>query len=181
MKLLTFCGSPRENGNTFRIIEKIAGDATARECEHINLNKSNIKGCQACMYCRTHDACLVHDDMDDFIRKIKNADAVIFGSPVYMSHLTAQSLTFTDRLFTLTGKTEKIAKPLVLVITHGAKSTTAYETLTRQTEQMFALLGFKIIETVIAGGMSATDAHLQPDIISKAEKTALRLSAILEN
>lgn len=66
-KVTILIGSPRKNGSTAILArEAIKGLAEKEvETELVFLNDLNLRGCQACYFCKTHDvaACAVNDDM----------------------------------------------------------------------------------------------------------------------
>ena len=99
MKIVAITGSPRENGRTSAIVNEIVKGFTedGGQSELFHINDLDIKGCQACGYCDSHDGCAVKDDMQDIYSAIEEADAVVIGSPVYMYQMTAQTKMVMDR------------------------------------------------------------------------------------
>ena len=98
-------GSPRKNGNTAELLKSAvqgAKDADA-QTEIINLYTLNFKGCTSCFYCKLkskeHGTCAMKDDLTPVLEKIKNADAVIFGTPIYFMNLSAATVACIERLF----------------------------------------------------------------------------------
>ena len=55
MKVTGFVGSPRKNGNTDCLVQKMLEGASTKgaETQIVYLNDLNIKECQACMKCKT--------------------------------------------------------------------------------------------------------------------------------
>ncbi len=101
MQVIGIVGSPRENGNTAALVRQMlkgAAEAGA-DTEVFYLNKLNFRGCQACMYCKSHDVCKQEDDMARVIEEIKKADGIIIGSPVYIGYVSGQTKLFLDRLY----------------------------------------------------------------------------------
>lgn len=103
--LIAINGSPRRNGNTAQLLQhaiKGAQDAGA-SAEMINLYALNFKGCVSCFACklknRPHGTCAMKDDLTPILEKIKSADAIIFGSPIYFMNLSAGMVAFLERLF----------------------------------------------------------------------------------
>lgn len=102
-KVIGICGSPRKNGNTEQLlnvcmnrIRELGGEA-----ELITLCDKNIRGCIACMKCKEKKdgKCHGHDDeLNDIAAKIYDADAVIFGSPVYFGTPTPEILAVIHRI-----------------------------------------------------------------------------------
>ena len=92
MKAIGISGSPRKDGNT-RILVNHCLEAIAEEgieTELISLAGLNIAGCNHCEYCYEHPGeCSIKDDAQPIIEKMKDADAIIVGSPVYYGSATA--------------------------------------------------------------------------------------------
>lgn len=104
-KLIAINGSPRKNWNTAELLKhamKGAEEAGA-ETELINLYSLNFKGCTSCFACklksRPHGSCAMKDDLSPVLEKVKAADAVVFGSPIYFMNLSAGMIAFIERLF----------------------------------------------------------------------------------
>ncbi|MBR7025255.1 MAG: flavodoxin family protein [Selenomonadaceae bacterium] len=103
--LIAINGSPRKNWNTAQLLQhavKGAEEAGA-STEMINLYSLNFKGCTSCFACklksRPHGSCAMKDDLSPVLEKVKNADAIIFGSPIYFMNLSAGMIAFIERLF----------------------------------------------------------------------------------
>ncbi|HOQ10549.1 MAG TPA: flavodoxin family protein [Syntrophomonadaceae bacterium] len=104
MKVVAFNGSPRKEGNTYQAI-KIVTDELEKagiDTEIIQVGHKAIRGCIDCGKCKENlnEKCsFTKDDVNEWIQKIKNADGVIFGSPVYYAGLNGTMKAFLDRAF----------------------------------------------------------------------------------
>jgi len=100
-KVVIFNGSPRKNGYTAKLLEQVAKGAKSKGAEVIefDLNDSGIRGCQGCGYCRTHDGCAIKDYLQPMYKAITEADAIVFGSPIYYYQISGQSKVWLDRTF----------------------------------------------------------------------------------
>ncbi|MCL2642940.1 MAG: flavodoxin family protein [Candidatus Bathyarchaeota archaeon] len=102
MKVVAFNGSPRENGNTFTLIQqalKILQEENI-ETEFIQLGGQLIHGCRACGTCRKieNKECKITDDnINTYIKKMIKADGIILGSPTYFSMMTPELKALIDR------------------------------------------------------------------------------------
>jgi len=102
-KVLGLCGSARREGNTDLLIREVlrgAADGGAK-VESICLSDLSIKPCTGCNHCKTHDNCIILDDMSMLLEEVLQSSAVIIGSPVYMGQVTGQTKVFLDRLYQL--------------------------------------------------------------------------------
>ena len=105
MKVIAINGSPRKNHNTAVLLKKALDGAQANgaETELINLYDLNYKGCTSCFACKRKDgpsygSCAWKDDLSPILMKIKEADAIILGSPIYLHDITGQMHAFLERL-----------------------------------------------------------------------------------
>jgi len=148
MKIVALVGSPRKGGNTDVLLQKALEGAKTQgaETEIIYLNDLTIRGCQACYACKKTGKCVVKDDMVTVYQAINEADAVIFGSPVYFGRFTAQVALVMDRLFAYLkpdftnslGENKKFA----LVVTQNQPDATLYAGLINSTAQVLGRIGF---------------------------------------
>lgn len=104
-KVILINGSPRKNGNTAQLLQSAAKGAqdAGAEVATINLYALNFKGCTSCFYCKLkskeHGICAMKDDLSPLLEKVKLADAIIFGTPIYFMNLSAGMVAFIERLF----------------------------------------------------------------------------------
>jgi len=102
MKVVAFNGSPRKNGNTMESLKTVCRvlESHGIEAEIIQLGGKLLHGCIDCRMCKKNkDGCcaLKDDEMNDFISKMREADGIIIGSPVYFSNVTTEVKALIDR------------------------------------------------------------------------------------
>lgn len=104
-KVLLVNGSPQLKGCVARAFDEL--EKTLNECgvdtERISIGNKDIRGCIACMYCRTHGKCVFNDAVNETAPKFAEADGMIVGTPVYYAGPNGQLHSFMDRLFFSTG------------------------------------------------------------------------------
>ena len=104
-KLIAINGSPRRNGNTAQLLKHAmqGAEEAGAVAEMINLYSLNFKGCTSCFACklksRPHGSCAMKDELSPVLEQIKEADAIIFGSPIYFMNLSSSMIAFIERLF----------------------------------------------------------------------------------
>lgn len=105
MKIMAFNGSPRKEWNTAMLLKKALEGASSQEAktELINLYDLKYKGCISCFACKekggkSYGKCVVKDDLKPIFKEIEAADAVIFGSPIYLGSVTGEMQSFLERL-----------------------------------------------------------------------------------
>ncbi|MFH1453547.1 MAG: flavodoxin family protein [Armatimonadota bacterium] len=183
MKVVGFVGSPRIGGNAETLLKQVftgCEKAGASEVNFFNLNMMHIKGCQACYYCREHEACAIKDDMQKIYSDIKDADAVVIGSPIYMFQMSAQTKLMVDRFLAFLGPDFKTrlggGKDTILVFTQGQPDVNTFKPYIDHTVKMYEFLGFRVKDVIIGGGlMEKEDAGKNTELMKKAEEAGSRL------
>lgn len=99
MKALCINGSPRKNGSTAYIINKISEGMRENNIE-VNiycLGDMNIKFCTGCKNCYKTGRCVHNDDINLIIEQLITSDLVLIASPSYWGDVTGQLKVFFDR------------------------------------------------------------------------------------
>ena len=102
MKVVAFNGSPRKDGNTFIMINRVFQELQKEgiETELVQLSAKQIHGCIACYKCfeNKDQRCAVKDDAaNEYIEKILGAQGIVLGSPVYFMDVTPEMKCVIDR------------------------------------------------------------------------------------
>jgi len=106
VKAIGINGSPRKNWNTATLLEKAlegAGSEGART-ELVHLYDLNYRGCISCFACKkktgkSYGKCAVRDGLTPVLKKVREADVIILGSPIYFGTVTGEMRSFLERLF----------------------------------------------------------------------------------
>ena len=105
MNIIIISGSKDREGKTAQAIEAIRKGIikTGSDSECIYLTEHKLEKCRQCNpdgwgICRSEHRCIIEDDFDSIVEKIKAADAVVFATPVYFSDLSESMRGFLDRL-----------------------------------------------------------------------------------
>jgi len=78
-----------------RVLEGAAGAGASTEL--INLYDHEIERCIGCWSCYRKGKCFHDDDFEALFTKLRDADAVVLGSPVYVGSMSGLMKTFFDR------------------------------------------------------------------------------------
>jgi len=100
MKVLLINGSPHKEGTTFTALSeaKATLEKEGVEAEILHIGAS-VKGCMVCLGCKDGAGCVIKDSVNEAAEKLKEADGVIVGSPVYYASPNGSLIAFLDRLF----------------------------------------------------------------------------------
>lgn len=121
MKIAVFNGSPRKESTSAMVQAFREGaEAAGHQVEEYQVGKMKIAGCLGCEYCHTKGAgtCIQKDDMEKILPAYKEADMVVFASPIYYFTMTAQMEAAIQRVYCI-GKPLK-AKKVALLLTSGS-------------------------------------------------------------
>jgi multimeric flavodoxin WrbA len=102
VKVVAFNGSARRDGNTAVLIRRVLKvlEEEGIETELIQLAGKQIRGCNACRTCykTKNKRCIIEDDeVNKYVKKMRNADGIILGSPTYFSMITPEMKALIDR------------------------------------------------------------------------------------
>jgi len=98
-KVLIVSSSLRTGSNSellAREAERGAREA-GNDAELISLKDRDLHFCRGCLACQKTMKCVIRDDMDQMIGKVRDADVLIFVTPIYYYELSGQLKTFLDR------------------------------------------------------------------------------------
>ncbi len=198
MKLIAVNGSPRTNGNTASLIDKVIEgclSTTEAQVEKINITEKNIGYCTGCLSCTFPPPgtgkCVLDDDMTGILESLKTADAFIFGTPNHMRTVSAPLLVFFSRMLPLmqfvadknedgnviggTFITPMKGKKAAVVISQGdpiCSSQLVYEVLERNLMDM----GLRRVGDIISrANMTPGDAAKKEDDMQKAFQLGVNL------
>jgi len=151
MKIAILNGSPKV-GNTSAMVDAFrkGAESVGHEVEVLHVGKMNIAGCLACEYChgKGEGECIQKDDMEKVMPAYRDADMIVFASPIYYSGLTSQVLAATQRIYAI-GKPVKATK-MALLITSAAPG--PYTNAIGVYEDMTAFMGIKNVGVIAAAG-----------------------------
>ncbi len=97
MKIIAFNGSPRAGGNTEELINAAIRGTGHEDVRVFRLQDMAIGPCLNCGGCDDTGICVVEDDFQEVADAIREAERVIFASPVFFMGISAQAKALVDR------------------------------------------------------------------------------------
>jgi len=99
MEATLISGSPRENGNTLKVLHEIQRGLYDKgfNARLYVLSELDIKYCKGDKSCYQSGLCVHDDDVCEIVKEIFDSQLVIIASPSYWGDVTAQMKTFIDR------------------------------------------------------------------------------------
>lgn len=107
MNVIAINGSPKAEGNTYFALKTVTDELEKAgiSTEIIHLGNKKIQGCTSCLWCyqNKNEKCVIDDEVNEIIQKMKMADGIIIGSPVYYASIAGTMKCFLDRAFFVAG------------------------------------------------------------------------------
>jgi multimeric flavodoxin WrbA len=98
MLVVGVCGSPRQQATEHVLKEALRVlEEKGFETRFWTVRGKRLGFCTHCDYCLEHKECVFKDDMQELYALLKDADGLIFATPVYNGGASAQIKTVMDR------------------------------------------------------------------------------------
>jgi multimeric flavodoxin WrbA len=158
IKLFGISGSPRKGATDYIVQEalKYAKEKYSVETEYFSAMGKELNFCIHCDYCiREKKGCIHNDDMAEVYTRLKWADALIIGTPVYQGTVSGQTKVIMDRCRAIAAQDKDfiLNKP-------GAALAVGGDRIGGQEPSMQAILNFYIINEAIPVGGGSFGANL---------------------
>jgi multimeric flavodoxin WrbA len=98
LNLLAIVGSQRRNGNSYSLAKAVL-DSVDADYEIVQLADRVIAFCNLCEKCISDD-CVLEDDFNEILEKMKHADGIVFVLPKYL-FVASKFLCFLERMDTI--------------------------------------------------------------------------------
>ncbi len=149
--ILGICGSPRNQATEYVLREALSVlKAQGFQTKFYSVRGKNIGFCIHCDFCvKTKQGCAIRDDVQELYTLLKEAEGLIFASPVYNGGISAQTKAIMDRCRALLAANSAIFKgKLGIAITIGGDRIGGQEPAIEQIMTFFLINGV----TPISGG-----------------------------
>ena len=162
-------------------------DILARECErgakeagheveYISLKGKEIKYCIGCLACQTKGNCVLKDDVAEIMVKVKDAEVIVYATPIYYYEMAGQMKTLLDRLNPLF-PSEYAFRDIYMIATAAENEESAFEKAYSGLKGWVDCFGkAKLKGLVTGGGISApNEADNHKNAMQKAYELGKRL------
>jgi len=170
-KILGIVASPRKLGNC-EILTKVIMEASGpnNQLEMIRLTDLDIKGCRACYSCLPKEApCVIEDDLDFLLARIRDADAVVIAAPCYILGPNSSIKKLQDRFVSIGNKYEQFAgKPCVTATTYGAPDWEGYTEPALNLTARF--LNLNLVDSSVFFGAHPAEVIENPADLARAQQ-----------
>jgi multimeric flavodoxin WrbA len=187
-KIIIVKGSPRKAGNSAILAEQVAEGARAAgaEVESIYLHGLDIRPCDACEACQgaADLDCIIDDDMQTLYPKIRQADAIVYASPIYWFTISAQLKLFIDRCYSLGGEDYAqdhalAGKRIGVVLTYGGDDPFDSGAINaiRTFQDMFNYIPAEIVGIVYGYADAPGEIRRDEQVMEKARQLGVKLAS----
>jgi multimeric flavodoxin WrbA len=158
--VLGIIGSPRKNGNTHVMVSRILEGARDKgaHIEAVSLADMTIRECDGCHACwKGKHACPKKDDMAILYPKVAEADAIVFGTPVYWYGPTALMKAFIDRFvyFNCPASRKQVRnKVAVIAIPFEDRTRATADLVVDFFDKSLTYLEMRLIDKILAPGVT---------------------------
>lgn len=155
-KVVAVMASPRSRGNSDMIVNSILDGAMGLSTNVIKLHRldslRSVHGCRACMACKSKGHCMQEDDLTQVLDDIRDADYVIFSTPVYFGGPSAQYKLLEDRMYSFFGSDGKVdmksGRPAIIVVTLSGPAESG-KPVADHIAAIAGRMGFDVMDTIL--------------------------------
>lgn len=175
MKILGLMGSPRLGGNTDVLMDRALAGAkgAGADVEKIVLDQLEINPCRDCDGCATDGECVQADDMIALYEKVRQADGLILGTPIYWWGPTAQMKAFFDRWYAIARDVvmhRLVGKRVALIFAFGDDDPSAAEHADGMLTHSLNYLEMPIVGRVFTSAWKRGDIYKSPEKLDEAHQ-----------
>lgn len=178
MKAVCINGSPRDNGSSSLIINKLIEGMKVSNIHSMKycLGNMNIEFCQGCKNCYITGKCIINDDINIIIEEIIASDIVVIVSPSYWGDITGQLKVFIDRNTPYSDTNLNINKKLIpsgkkgiAIAIRAGHNEGENSHIIDSIKHYFGHLGIELIKSISMTGVGTVDdLKKKPEYIQNA-------------
>jgi len=177
MNILALIGSPRKGSNTDILVDRILRGCRERRhtSEKLYLYDFEISPCIDCRRCKTKNyECAIKDGMIKIYPKMKQADVLIFGTPVYWYGPTGKMKLLIDRIRPFIAS-EKLRGKKGVLVAPCQEGPNACGALVEMFRKSFDYLGMEFAGKVLATAYEKAEVAKNQQELRKAYELGMSL------
>lgn len=162
-RVLIISTSLRHNGNSeilAKETERGAKDA-GHNVEFVSLKDKNIQFCKGCLACQKLGHCVINDDANKITAKMKEADVIVWATPIYYYEMSGQMKTLIDRANALFASGKNFREVYVISASADGSQGVVQSVLNGINGWIACFDGVKLCGYVEAGGLNAPNEVIQ--------------------
>lgn len=178
-KVLIITTSLRAKSNSDILAERVAAGArdAGHEVEQIGLKGKTIRFCIGCFACQKTQKCVQKDDAIEIAEKVKNADVLVFVTPIYYYEMSGQMKTLLDRMNPLYATDYKFRRVYLLSVAAENEPTTPEKAVNGLQGWVDCFEKAELAGSLFCGDLTeAGEANGKPDKLDEAYRFGRTLS-----
>lgn len=170
MKLTVITSSPHRKGTSALLADELIRGA--KECGHevfrFDAAFESLHPCLGCDRCANTGHCIHQDAMEQLIPHLKEADLVVFVTPLYYFGMSAQLKTVIDRFYAINQELMGSGKKAILLATAYDNKDWTFRALEVHYQTVIHYLQWKNIGVLLAGDCGSRSDNEHSDYPQKA-------------
>lgn len=170
-KVLIISTSLRQNANSeilAKETEKGARDA-GHQVEFVTLKDKEIKFCKGCLACQKIGKCVINDDANEITLKMKEADVIVWATPIYYYEMSGQMKTLIDRANSLFATCKNFSEVYVITTSADSSDGVVQTVLNGVNGWIACFSGLKLKGYLEGGGLeNSNDVKNRADLLEQA-------------
>ncbi len=189
IKVLGISTSPRIKGNSDLLLRRAldGAESVGASTEYVRLPDYKVSPCIECNACYTTGLCKVQDDYQQLLKKMLDADRIIFATPIFFMTVCAQAKMLIDRCQCLWAHKYVLKKELntaghdrraMVIAVGGSRSKKQFESVRLTMESYFDSLQMLYAANLFVNKIDALgDIEKHPSALNEAYRLGSLLAA----
>ena len=137
--------------------------------ELISLKGKDIKYCIGCLSCQNTGSCVLTDDVADIMSKVKEAEVIVYATPIYYYEMCGQMKTLLDRLNPIFSADYSF-RDIYMIATAAEDEETAFDKAYNGLQGWVDCFEKATLKGIVTGGgiEDANDAPNHAEVLQKA-------------
>ena len=177
-KVIVITTSLRAKSNSDILAERLIAGAkdAGHDVELIGLKGKTVKFCIGCLACQKTQKCVLKDDAVEIAEKVKNADTLVFVTPIYYYEMSGQMKTLLDRMNPLYPSDYKFRRVYLLSVAAEDEETTPEKAVNGLQGWVDCFEKAELADTLFCGGINdAGEANGRPAELEEAYEFGKKL------
>lgn len=148
--------------------ERGAKDA-GHNVEFVSLKDKEINFCKGCLACQKLGKCVINDDANEITLKMKDADVIVWATPIYYYEMSGQMKTLIDRANSLFATGKKFSETYVITTSADSSKGVVQTVLNGVNGWIACFSDLKLKGYLEAGGVEGpNDVQNRKDLLDAA-------------
>ena len=169
--ILVISTSLRPRSNSDILTERLVAGArdAGHQVEEISLKGKELKYCIGCLACQKTQRCVQKDDALWIADKIKDADTLVFSTPIYYYEMSGQMKTLLDRMNPLYSSDYRFRRVYMLSVAAEDETCTPEKAVSGLEGWVDCFENAKLCGSLFVGGLNGPgEASANAEALEKA-------------